>query len=51
MKRTWGDMSAPVQVRIEKMKIIMECIKIAQDNKDYAQIPQLWRDFDDVMGP
>jgi len=44
-------MAGPVQARIEKMKSIMERIKIAQDNKDYAQIHQLRLDFDDVMGP
>jgi hypothetical protein len=44
-------MAAPVEARIEKMKIVMERIKLAQDNKDYTQIPQVCRDFDDATGP
>jgi hypothetical protein len=51
MKRTWDDMTAPVQVRIEKMNSIMDRIKLSQDNKDYVQITQLWCDFDDATGP
>jgi hypothetical protein len=51
MKRTWGEMAAPVVARIEKLKSIMERSKLAHANRDYAQIPRLQREYDDATGP
>ena len=50
IKRTWNEMATPVATKIEKLKSIMERAKLAHATGDYAQIPQLQRDYDDATG-
>ncbi len=47
MKRKMCTISADLEHRIEVLKSIVERIQLAQDSKDYAQIPSLQRDYKD----